>query len=285
VQGTLIPAPAPVGSTLDWQADVLGLPVRFQVPSRLAERLCQALAPRIVAVRSRGSGANVQLTYEVRESATRLDVVRLDGANCELIDTADSVDRAADLIANDLHRWVAEHHLDLLVVHAGAVEWRGVGILVPGRSHSGKSSLTAALLEAGASYLSDEFAPIDGDGKVHPYPRHLSLRRSDGSASLYPAEHFAARTTTTPVPVRYVVDARYVPGSTFEPARTRGSGPLMSLADNALVARSRPAHTMAILARLAPHVIVLRSDRGDAAAAARTILDLVDTDRQRSHER
>jgi hypothetical protein len=56
----------------------------------------------------------------------------------------------------------------------------------------------------------------------------------------------------------------------------------MSLADNSLVARSRPAHTMAILAGLAPRVHVLRSDRGDATAAARIILDLVDADLQRS---
>jgi hypothetical protein len=271
-------APAHVGSTLAWQADVLGLPVRFSTPSRLVERFCQALAPRIVAVRS--DGADAQVTYEVRDCATGLDVVRLDAASCELVDTAGSVDRAAELIANDVHRWVAEHQRDLLVIHAGAVEWRGIGIVAPGRSHSGKSSLTAALLEAGASYLSDEFAPIDRDGNVHPYPRYLSLRRTDGSISLVPAERFVTRTTTIPVPIRYVVDAHYVSGSRFEPARTRGAGSLMSLADNALVARSRPAHTMAILARLAPHVIVLRSDRGDAAAAARTILDLVDADLQ-----
>jgi hypothetical protein len=54
----------------------------------------------------------------------------------------------------------------------------------------------------------------------------------------------------------------------------------MILADNALVAQSRPAHTMAILAGLVPHVIVLRSPRGDAAAAARTILDAIDAGAQ-----
>jgi hypothetical protein len=259
------------------EARILGLAVAFRAPDGVLEDLCRALAQRVVATPN-NVGADVE--YEVRERCPKLDVVRLDATSCVLIDTADSVEGAAELIANDVHRWAAENQPDLLVVHAGAVEWQGLGIVVPGRSRTGKSSLIAALLEAGANYMSDEFAPLDRDGNVHPYPRYLSLRHGDGATSLVPAAQFARRTATTQVPVRYVVDARYVPGSTFDPVRARGVGALMTLADNALVARSRPAHTMGILARLAPHVIVLRSDRGDAAAAAQTILDTVSADIQ-----
>ena len=259
------------------EAKVLGLAVALEAPLHMVGDLCGALEQRVSAGRSEGGAA---VTYEVRDQQTGLDVVRLDAGNCVLIDTADSVDRAAELIANDVHRWVAERHPDLLVVHAGVVEWQGVGIVVPGRSHSGKSSLVAALLGVGASYLSDEFAPLDRQGNVHPYPRHLSLRDDQGASTLVPAADFAARTATEPVPVRYVVDAPYVSGSSFEPVQVRGAGSLMCLADNALAARSRPAHTMAIVAALAPHAVVLRSTRGDAAAAARTILETIDADPQ-----
>lgn len=257
------------------EARLLGMPVAFQAPDRVARELQVSLAPRVSLTYSEGGAA---VTYELSKGPTELGVVRLDARSCELIDTADSVDQAAELIANDVHRWVAQHHPELLLVHAGAVEWRGVGIVVPGRSHSGKSSLVAALLTAGASYLSDEFAPLDRAGNVHPYPRHLSLRDGAGGSSLVPAADFSARTATEPVPVRYIVDAPYVPGSSFNPAQVRGAGPLMILADNALVARTRPAHTMAIVAGLVPNVIVLRSSRGDAPAAARTILDAIDVD-------
>ena len=259
------------------KATILGVPVAFHAPEPLSEDVCRALAPRVSHTASDG-GAEV--TYELREGVTDLAVVRVDASDCVLVDTARSIDQAAELIANDLHRWVAEHHPDLLFIHAGAVEWHGAGVVVPGRSYSGKSSLVAALLEAGARYLSDEFAPLDRDGNVHPYPRHLSLRDGEGTPSLVPAAAFAARTATEPMPVRYVVDAPYVPGASFSPVQLRGAGPLMILAYNALVARSRPAHTIAILAGLAPHVTVLRSARGDAAAAARAILDAIDADRQ-----
>lgn len=257
------------------------MPVALDASDRCSDDLRRALASRIVATCD-DVGSEVDLTYEVRERPSGLDVVRLDASSCELIDAADGVDAAAELIANDVHRWVAEHHPDLLVVHAGVVEWMGVGIVVPGRSHTGKTSLVAAMLDAGARYLSDEFAPIDRDGRVHPYPRHLALRDGEGTSALVPAMNFSAPIATEPIPVGYVVDARYVPGATFRPTEVHGAATLMCLADNALVARSRPAHTMAVVAGLVPDVTVLRSDRGDAAAAARCVLDRVDVARRRS---
>lgn len=258
-------------------ARLLGVPIGLHAPDEVAKELCRALTRRVSLTECDRGGA---VTYELRQGRAGHDVVRLDGAGRELIDTADSIDRAAELIANDVHPWVAQHHPDLLFIHAGAVEWHGVGIVVPGRSLSGKSSLVAALLRAGANYLSDEFAPLDREGNIHPYPRHLSLRDGEGKVSLVPAADFGARTATEPVPVRFVVDSRYVPGSSFDPERLRGAASLMSLVDNALVARSRPAFTMAIVAGLVPDVVVLRSPRGDAAATARTILGAIDANRQ-----
>jgi uridine kinase len=43
-----------------------------------------------------------------------------------------------------------------------------MGIAIPGRSFSGKTSLVTALVRAGAVYYSDEFAVIDRDGLVRP---------------------------------------------------------------------------------------------------------------------
>src|ERR687894_479249 len=51
-----------------------------------------------------------------------------------------------------------------------AVVARGGRALVrPGPSLSGKTTLVAALVRSGAAYLSDEFAVLDPEGRVHPY--------------------------------------------------------------------------------------------------------------------
>src|SRR5207247_125098 len=60
--------------------------------------------------------------------------------------------------------------------HAGAVAHRGRIALLPGQSFAGKTTLTAALVELGALYYSDEFAVLDADGLVHPYAKDLSIR-------------------------------------------------------------------------------------------------------------
>lgn len=61
-------------------------------------------------------------------------------------------------------------------LHGGAVERDGDVVVVLGRSGSGKSSLTAALVRAGWAYLTDEVVVIEpGSRRVHPYRRPLDL--------------------------------------------------------------------------------------------------------------
>ena len=63
-----------------------------------------------------------------------------------------------------------------LFIHAGVVSWNGRAIIFPGNSLFGKTHLTAALIAAGAEYLSDEYAVIDEDLRVHPFAKPLSIR-------------------------------------------------------------------------------------------------------------
>src|ERR671929_229610 len=88
------------------------------------------------------------------------------------------------------------------VNHAGVVGWQGRAILIPGRSFSGKSTLVAALVRAGATYYSDEFAVLDERGRVHPFPKKLSMRL-EGSARprFAPVEELGGRRGTTPLRV------------------------------------------------------------------------------------
>ena len=72
--------------------------------------------------------------------------------------------------------YVAEFSTPHLMMHAGVVAWKGKAIVLPGTSHAGKTTLVTALVEAGATYYSDEYAVLDAKGHVSPYARRLSLR-------------------------------------------------------------------------------------------------------------
>lgn len=85
------------------------------------------------------------------------------------------------------------HHL---LLHAGAVERDGAGILLPALPGHGKSTLTAALAARGFRLLSDEFGVLRlSDGAMLPAPRPIALknesieliRRFSGDAVLGPA--------------------------------------------------------------------------------------------------
>ncbi len=91
-------------------------------------------------------------------------------------------------LESDLQITVALNAKNRLFVHAGVVGWRSQAILIPGRTFSGKSTLVEALVRAGATYYSDEFAVLDSKGRVHPYTRPLSLRENDAKARRVAAE-------------------------------------------------------------------------------------------------
>lgn len=70
------------------------------------------------------------------------------------------------------------------LLHAGgAVRSDGTAVLLPAPSGSGKSTLTLALLERGLDYLSDEAVALDDDGRLHGYPKPVSI--DDGAFPLF----------------------------------------------------------------------------------------------------
>ena len=69
-----------------------------------------------------------------------------------------------------LHLAVAEFSPEAVFLHAAVAVWNGAAILIPGRSHAGKSTLTKSLIDAGAVYYSDEFAPVLPNGFGNPLP-------------------------------------------------------------------------------------------------------------------
>jgi len=82
-----------------------------------------------------------------------------------------------------INNLVARYLPDYFSIHAAVVAWRGAGLVCPGEPGQGKSTLAAALLARGWSYLSDEFALIDPRTRcLVPYPKALCLKAGSFAA-------------------------------------------------------------------------------------------------------
>jgi hypothetical protein len=174
----------------------------------------------------------------------------------------------------DMELYIADRAPRRTFVHAGVVGWNGRAIVIPGRSFSGKSSLVRALVKAGASYYSDEFAVLDERGQVHPYPIPLAIRpgRDGGPFTKYRAEEFGGVTGVCPLPVGLVLITRYVSGARFRPRPLSPGRAVLELLAHTLPARRRPGRVLDALTRAVAEASVLRGTRGEAEATARQIL-------------
>lgn len=184
-------------------------------------------------------------------------------------------DEALEAFESDQHSYVAEAARTRLFVHAGVVGWRDRAILVPGSSLSGKTTLVVALVRAGATYYSDEYAVLDGRGRVHPYPTALSIREPGRDRPRrVPAVTLGRGACRRPLPVGLVVVTAYRPGVGWRPRPLSAGQAALALLANTVAARRRPAAALGILRQVAAGAGAIRSARGDADAAARSILSL-----------
>ena len=160
-------------------------------------------------------------------------------------------------------------------VHAGVVAWKGRAIVIPGRSQSGKTTLVKALLHAGASYFSDEYAVIDGRGRVHPFPRRLSVRGEGDQTSRHSAESLGSETGAKPLPIGLLALTRYEAGARWKPKVVSAGKGTLGLLANTLAARKEPRQALATLTRAVERAPILTGIRGEATETAASILHLL----------
>jgi hypothetical protein len=187
-----------------------------------------------------------------------------------------SLDRKeiTSLLTSDLHRYLAEFSRREIFVHAGVVAWRGRAILIPGSSYSGKSTLVAELVRAGATYYSDEYAVLERGGRVHPYPRPLQLRTQKQAVPDFSNNGGSAKAPA--LPVRLVVLTRYRDGANWRPRNLSRSKALLGLLSHTVQARSRPQAALSVLQRVAQNCISLSGARGEARPTAEALLAMLE---------
>ncbi len=186
-------------------------------------------------------------------------------------------DVAVNAFDAQLRLAIATRAPDHVFVHAGCVAIDGRALLLPGRSFSGKSTLVAALLEAGADYLSDEFAVLCPDGRVLAYPRPIALRATrDRPAADVSADRLGASVEPGPCSVAAIATLTYVRGSDLVTEATPAGEAALRLLEHAVPARERPAPAMAAVARASSGARCVAGRRGEAAAAVPALLALLD---------
>ncbi len=150
---------------------VLGCVICFEAESNQArELLDRHLFPSVRRESAHPEQSDIKIRIAGSEREVRLIV------NGVAIASADRPTALLRQLIDWLDRTLVQRLTGLHAIHAGAVLIGDKALVLPGASHSGKSSLVAELLRRGAVCLSDEYALIDAEGLVHAYPRALLLR-------------------------------------------------------------------------------------------------------------
>jgi hypothetical protein len=178
---------------------------------------------------------------------------------------------AAERIVADLQAYLARHARARVFVHAGVVGVHGRAVIIPGRSFSGKSTLVAALVAAGAVYASDEMAVLDRRGRVHPYARPLALR-SGGTVRRVGSAWLPGGVATAPAPVGLVLVPRYRPGARWAPQELSPAQAMLELLRHTLAVRSRPVEVLAVLRAVVEHARAWAGVRGEPEEVVAAVL-------------
>jgi hypothetical protein len=215
-------------------------------------KITTASVERLYSLRIGRRGSR-QAVHELYAGAERLGVNR-------------GLDELLNFFESDLQLYIAEYAPQRLFVHAGVVGWKGRAIVIPGRSFSGKTTLVAALVKAGATYYSDEYAVLDTSGLVHPYPRKLGIRKGGrrGRTQKYAAEELGAKTGSRPLPVGLVLVSQYRAGARFSPRRLSAGQAVLALLNHTVSARRQPEVALASLNQAVAGARVIQSRRGEA---------------------
>jgi hypothetical protein len=249
-----------------------GLGITLQAPEKaLLERMTPALPPNWVENDTAASELRFELVTEDRKSYR---IMLNDGL---LLD--DSLESMFGSLPSLLRQYLAAEARDVVFVHAGAVAYKGRGIVIPGKSFSGKTTLVTALVKAGAEYYSDEYAVIRPDGALLPYPKDLSLRLTDGERSQTERSigELGGVAGIEPVKIGLLVLTEYRASAVWEPAELSVAQGVVGMLGHTEPVQERPEMALAAITQGLSGARVLQGRRGDADTTAAALLAILDS--------
>lgn len=184
------------------------------------------------------------------------------------------IDQVLDAFESDLQLYVAQEARRRVFVHAGVVGCGGRAVIIPGRSFSGKSTLVAELVKAGATYYSDEYAVLDDRGRVYPYTRPLGIRENGtGSMKKHVVEDLGGSPGVKSLTAGLVVVSEYKSGARWRPRLLSDGEGALELVANTVCARSKPGKMLEAIRGVVSHAPVLKGKRGEAGEVVDFIFD------------
>ncbi|MGI8787290.1 MAG: hypothetical protein ACR2HG_05970 [Pyrinomonadaceae bacterium] len=187
-------------------------------------------------------------------------------------------------IAREIRTTIAEFAVGRVFLHAGVVGWKDKAIIIPAQSFAGKSTLVAELVKKGATYYSDEYAVLDADGNVEPYPKWLSMRDTINSEiqTDCPVESFGAKAGTKTIPVGMVLIAKYKSGrkasQKWSPKRLTAGEGIMEILPHTFPLTNKPKFVLQVLNNLMSRAIIVKTIRGEAREFAETLLSYFESE-------
>ncbi len=158
----------------------------------------------------------------------------------------------------------------LFFLHAGAVAFGDHGILIPGTTFSGKTTLVRELIGRGALYYTDDCVIADRAGRMFPNSIPLAVR-GESEREYRTAGSLGAEDGTGPAAIGTVLFTRYVEGGIWQPAVSEPGQSGMLILKNLFypgAMREFPAATMEFAARVSQEADAFTGDRGDASQVA-----------------
>jgi hypothetical protein len=182
------------------------------------------------------------------------------------------VQLALGLLETHVPAAVALRAPDWFFIHGAAVAYLDRMIVLPGPALSGKSTLVAALVRAGATYYSDQFAVLDERGYVHPYAISLGLPSTERAGAGFNGDEPLVA-GEQPLPVGAIVMTSYSPGSEWRPRKLSRGESTIALMSQTIPAQENPEQSMRVIRNVldaAP--LVIESNRDEAEPVASSLL-------------
>lgn len=233
-----------------------GIVVAINAPEIFLDQVPGSLFPDAEAVNS-----EPQITFTVCVS----DVFTI-VENGRTVSVSLTLENAIQALEGLMHETIAASATERAFVHAGVVGFHGKAIVIPGRSHAGKTTLVMALVEAGATYYSDEYALLDAEGFVHAFQRAPRVRHATGRYLV------TINNDLPPLPAGLVIMSAYKPNALWMPKPLSARECLFGLIDNAVGIRSYPELYLSRLKQIALNANAFSSARGEASQVANAIL-------------